>query len=111
MLRGPKVDAYQNLVTQLRSRAQSLLFSRITPGTLVWCNGATDKGLISQQTFNGSKSTIETLERGVKYVQSQQLKHQNAVIDVVLVFLLLTLNIFHTFLNCVYCYFEQVNLR
>ena len=56
-----------------------------------------DKGLTSQQTFTGSKSTIETLERGVKYVQSQQLKHQNAVIDVVLIFLLLTLNIFHTF--------------
>ena len=40
----------------------------------------------SQLTFICSKSTIETLRKEVKYV-----------IDVVLVFLLLTLNIFHTF--------------
>ena len=33
-------------------------------------------------------------ENGVKYVQSQQYKYQK---DVVLVFLLLILNIFHTF--------------
>ena len=43
------------------------------------------------------KSAIETLEEGVKYVQDWQLKHQNNVNDVVLVFLLLTLNILHTF--------------
>ena len=41
------------------------------------------------------KATIKTLEKGVNYVQSQQLKHHNDVIDV-LVFLLLTLNIFRT---------------
>ena len=41
----------------------------------------------SQLTFICSKSTIATLGKEVKYV-----------IDVVLVFLLLTLNIFHTFL-------------
>ena len=34
-----------------------------------------------------SKSTIETLENGVKYVQSQQYKHQNDV----------SLNMFYTF--------------
>ena len=33
----------------------------------------------------------------MKYVQSQQEKHQNDVNDVFLVFLLLTSNIFHTF--------------
>ena len=44
-----------------------------------------------QLTFTCSNSTIETLEKGVKYVQSLQLKHQNDVIEVVLVFLLLTL--------------------
>ena len=44
-----------------------------------------------QLTFTCSNSTTETLEKGVKYVQSLQLKHQNDVIEVVLVFLLLTL--------------------
>ena len=33
---------------------------------------------------------------------SQQQRHQNDVIDVAL-FLLLTLNIIHTFLQCFYC--------
>ena len=33
-------------------------------------------------------------KKGVKYVQSQPWKHQNNVSDMVLVFLLLTLNIF-----------------
>ena len=37
-------------------------------------------------------------------------KHSNNVNDVVLVFSLLTLNIFHTFFQCFYCYFEQVNI-
>ena len=45
---------------------------------------------VFQLTFTGSKSTIGALEKGVKYVQS-------GIIDVVLVFLLLTLNTFHTF--------------
>ena len=48
----------------------------------------------TQLTFTCSRSTTETLEEGVKYVQNE-LKHQNNVIDVVLVyfivFLLLTL--------------------
>ena len=51
-----------------------------------------------------SKSTIETLETDVRYVQSWQYKHQNDVIDIVLVFLLLTLNIFHNFFSCFYCW-------
>ena len=41
----------------------------------------------SQLTFTCSKSRTEVVEKSVKYVRS----------DVVLVFLLLTLNIFHTF--------------
>ena len=41
-----------------------------------------------QSAFKCSKVTIETLEQGVKY---------DVAIDVVLVSLLLTLNIFHTF--------------
>ena len=40
----------------------------------------------SQLAFTSSKFTIETLEQGMKYV-----------IDVTLMFLLLTLNMFHTF--------------
>ena len=43
-------------------------------------------GILTQLTFTCSKSTIETLETGVKYVQSQQEKHQNEVNDVILVF-------------------------
>ena len=41
-----------------------------------------------------SKATIETLQKGVKYIQCKYVKYVN---DVVLVFLLLTLNIFHNF--------------
>ena len=43
------------------------------------------------------KVAIERQEKGIKYVQSEQLKNQNDVNDIVLLFLLLTLNIFHTF--------------
>ena len=46
----------------------------------------------TQQTNICSKSTIETLEKGVKYVQS----YQKDVCDI-LVPLLLTLNIVHSF--------------
>ena len=52
---------------------------------------------IPQLTFTCSKSTIVALEKGVKYVQSLQYKHQNDVIDFALVFLLPTLNTFHSF--------------
>ena len=44
------------------------------------------------------KLTIETLEQGMKYVQSWQSRHKDDVIGVVLVSLLLTLNIFHALL-------------
>ena len=54
--------------------------------------------MITQLTFNCSKSTIEIVEKGVRYVQSYQQKHQNDVIDVFLLLLFLTLNIFHIFL-------------
>ena len=40
----------------------------------------------------------ETPEQDVKYVQNKQQKHQNDVIDVVLLSLLLTLNSFHPLL-------------
>ena len=56
--------------------------------------------------------SIETLEKGMKYVQSEQYRHQNDVSDIVLVSLLLTLNIFHTFFSVFFCVdFEQVNVR
>ena len=58
-----------------------------------------NKGIPTQLVFTCSKSTLETLEKGVRYVQCYQKKHQKDVIDV-LVFLLLTLNIFHTFFWC-----------
>ena len=51
---------------------------------------------LSQPTFTCSKSTIETLEKGQKYVQKYN--KNNGVNDVVLVYLLLNLNLFPTFL-------------
>ena len=56
----------------------------------------------TQLTFTCSKS-IETLEKGVKYAQSSQWKHQKDIDGVVQVFLSLTLNIFYTFFYCFYC--------
>ena len=56
-----------------------------------------------QQTNTCSKLTIETLEIGVKHVKSYKGRHQNDVSDVVLMPLLLTFSIFHTFLWCFYC--------
>ena len=56
--------------------------------------------VLTQKIFTCLKSITETLEKGVEYVQS---------IDVVLVFLWVTLNIFHTYFYCFYCHFEQVN--
>ena len=64
----------------------------------------------AQLKFTCSNLTIETLGKGVKYVQSKQKKHQNDVNDVVMVFLLLTLNIFDTFLSDSIIDLEQVNL-
>ena len=49
---------------------------------------------ISQPKFTCSKLTIETPE---KYVKSVQIQNDVVLNDVVLVFSLLTLNIFHTF--------------
>ena len=60
-------------------------------------------------TFTCSNLTTEILERYVKYVQSRQQKHRKNVNDVVLVFLLLTLNIFHTFKVSIVD-FEKVNV-
>ena len=44
------------------------------------------KWLPSQLTYSCSKSTIETLEKSMKYVQNEQYKHQNDVIDVATLF-------------------------
>ena len=38
--------------------------------------------LVTQGTFTCSKQKIETLEKGVKYVQSSQQKQQNDINDV-----------------------------
>ena len=50
----------------------------------------------TKKTFTFLKSAMKTLGSGDKYVQSYGKKHQNDVIDVVLVFLWLTLDICHT---------------
>ena len=54
--------------------------------------------VLPQLTFTRSKSTIETPKKVLKYGQSKQKKHQTIVIEVVSVFLWLTLNILHVFL-------------
>ena len=59
-----------------------------------------------QQTFTYSNSTIETLKKGMKYVQSKQLRHQND--DVVVVSLLLTLDNFTHFSSASIVDFEEV---
>ena len=69
---------------------------------------------ISQLIITCSKSAIEIIEKIVKYPQSQQWKHRNdvieVIIDAVLVFLLLTLNIFHTFFRCFHSWLWTVNV-
>ena len=50
----------------------------------------------TQQTFTCSKSTIEFLEQGMKYVQVNNRDIRTTSVTFVLVFLLLTLNLFHT---------------
>ena len=52
--------------------------------------------LLLPANFTFSKSTIETIEKGVKYGQSYQ-RHQNDVIHVVLLCLLLTLSMLRIF--------------
>ena len=47
-------------------------------------------------------SAIEAPEQCVKYVQSEQQRHQNDVSDLFVVSLALTLNLFHIFCQCFY---------
>ena len=66
--------------------------------------------LINQLTSTCSKSTMETLEKVAKYVQSLTIKTPGNVIDVVQVFLLITLKIFTPFSSVSIVDFEQVNV-
>ena len=59
------------------------------------------KSSTTQLTFTCSKSAIETLEKDLKYVKKKQKKHQNDV-DVVLLVLLLTKNMFQNTFWCFY---------
>ena len=62
-------------------------------------------------TFTCLKSTTETQGKGVKYVPRLTIKkHQNNVIDVVLLFLLLALTDFASFSSIYIVDFEQVNV-
>ena len=56
-----------------------------------------------------SKSTIEKLEKDMEDVK-RPIKHQNDVVDVVVVFLLLTFTIFYTFFRISFIDFEHVNI-
>ena len=59
---------------------------------------------LSQEKISYSKSTIKTLEKNIKCLYVSQKRYQNNVTVVVLVSLLLTLNILHTFFWCFYCW-------
>ena len=56
------------------------------------------------------KSTINTLEKVMKYVQSELQNYQSDANDIVFVYLLLPLNTFHTFSSVSAVDFEQVNI-
>ena len=56
-----------------------------------------------------SKSTIEVLEQSMKYVQNQEERPQNNIIDVVLEPSLLPLNIFYILFCCSDCWFWTCN--
>ena len=63
---------------------------------------------LTQQTFTCSKSIIETLEKGLTFVQGYQ--YQKDVIEVVLVSLSLSLSYFTPFRSFPIVDFEQVNI-
>ena len=65
---------------------------------------------LTQQAFTYSKSTIETLEKGLTYVQSYQWRYQKDIIEVVLVSSLLTWNYFKSSPSFPIVDFEQVNI-
>ena len=56
------------------------------------------------------KSTINTLEKVMKYVQSELQNYQSDANGIVFVYLLLPLNMFHTFSSVSVVDFEQVNI-
>ena len=56
-----------------------------------------------------TRTTAETLEQGIIYVQSYQQRHQNNANGIVLVSLLITLNIFHNFSSVSIVNFEPVS--
>ena len=69
---------------------------------LVWVNPHITEGLHTVFFFYSSQLTFtfsikETLKKQCEICLKLTIKHQNDVLDVVLVFLLLTLNIFHNF--------------
>ena len=65
---------------------------------------------LTREAFTCSMSTVETLEKGLTYVQSYQWRYQKDVIEVVLVSSLLTLNYFKSFPSFPIVDFEQVNI-
>ena len=67
-----------------------------------------DKWRNTQLTFTSSNSTIETLKKRCKICSKLRIKITKRRQWRVLVLLLLTLNIFHTFFWCFCSYFEQL---
>ena len=64
---------------------------------------------LSQLAFTCSKLAIETVEQGVKDMFKINIKDSRTTPGVVLVSLMLTLNIFHTFSSVSIVNFELVN--
>ena len=85
---------YQSTLTDDKLCAGNIDSSLYTPNVEIII---ADKNKTTQLTFTCSKSTVETLEKGVKYVQINTKNTRTTSFDIVLVFLLLTLNIFHSF--------------
>ena len=52
------------------------------------------RAILTQKTLTGSKLSTKTLEKGVKYVQSYQRRHQNDVTGILLC--VFTVNFEHT---------------
>ena len=65
---------------------------------------------LTQQAFTCSKSTIETLEKGLTYVQSYHWRYQKDVIEVVLVSSLLAFNYFKSSPSFPIVDFVQINI-
>ena len=89
------------------------MFLRNLHRTYVWITllySYVNTPYLTQKAFICSKSTIETLEKGLAYVQSYQWRYQKDVIEVILVSSLSTLSFLKSSHSFPIVDFEQVNI-